>query len=262
MDLEGSTSRRNKKVFYNLLEIYPHDLQFFADPPHLDLPIDEFEKLAMERMHVLRIIQQASSVKGHQLLSNGWVNCISEALKEFRLNDYNLIIMNCGSAQSEASCAYGFFCKGIGLSYEDCVKYWRDEFTKAMEHREFQKKYGYTIKHNYGKVGGKINYIPFNCTKIISANVGIGQQHGCPFKVWDNGYLKQKLTEYGFGPQVVTEIVNHAKEGNYQMACSAYFEYMHGRPSKEVINHPNQYFEESFNYEHEYQSPYCSDEDE
>ncbi|XP_018325399.1 DNA primase large subunit-like isoform X3 [Agrilus planipennis] len=105
MDLEGSTSRRNKKVFYNLLEIYPHDLQFFADPPHLDLPIDEFEKLAMERMHVLRIIQQASSVKGHQLLSNGWVNCISEALKEFRLNDYNLIIMNCGSAQSEASCA-------------------------------------------------------------------------------------------------------------------------------------------------------------
>lgn len=32
---------------------------------------------------------------------------------------------------------------------------------------------------------------------------------------------------------------------HYQIACTKYFEYTHGQPSKNVINHPNQYFDES-----------------
>lgn len=39
--------------------------------------------------------------------------------------------------------------------------------------------------------------------------------------------------------------MDKASKGHYQVACSKYFEYIHKQPSKNVINHPNQYFEES-----------------
>lgn len=35
------------------------------------------------------------------------------------------------------------------------------------------------------------------------------------------------------------------KNTHYQIACTKYFEYTHGKQSKNVIGHPNQYFEES-----------------
>lgn len=33
--------------------------------------------------------------------------------------------------------------------------------------------------------------------------------------------------------------------GHFQVACTKYFEIVHKQPSKNTINHPNQYFEES-----------------
>lgn len=100
---------------------------------------------------------------------------------------------------------YGLFLKGIGVTLEDSLRFWRDEFTRIMELDKFEKQYAYNVRYNYGKEGSKKNYSPFNCLKIINNNVGPGECHGCPFRHCDVSNLKNKLKGYGYE---TTGIVN------------------------------------------------------
>lgn len=92
---------------------------------------------------------------------------------------------------------YGLFLKGIGVTLEDALCYWRDAFSKKTDGSAFEKKYAYSIRHYYGKEGKRTNYTPFGCQKIISSSVGPGEYHGCPFRHMDRDSLCQKLTSYG-----------------------------------------------------------------
>lgn len=96
---------------------------------------------------------------------------------------------------------YGLFLKGIGVTLEDSLKFWREEFTKIMELDKFEKQYAYNVRYNYGKEGSKKNYTPFSCMKVISTTVGPGDCHGCPFRHCDASNLKNKLQGYGLEPQ-------------------------------------------------------------
>ncbi|CAH3839921.1 unnamed protein product [Pieris brassicae] len=140
---------------------------------------------------------------------------------------------------------YGLFLKGIGVTLEDSLKFWRQEFTKVMDLDKFEKQYSYNVRYNYGKEGSKKNYSPFNCLKIINNNVGPGECHGCPFKHSDANVLKNKLKGYGFEQQALHDVVDLAKRGHYQIACSKYFDVVQSCNIGLGINHPNQYFEES-----------------
>ncbi|XP_050685534.1 DNA primase large subunit [Leptidea sinapis] len=140
---------------------------------------------------------------------------------------------------------YGLFLKGIGVTLEDSLRFWREEFTKIMEIDKFEKQYAYNVRYNYGKEGSKKNYSPFNCLKIINNNVGPGECHGCPFRHSDSSNLKNKLKGYGFEPQGISDVVDMAKKGHYQIACSKYFDLVHGTSIGLGINHPNQFYEES-----------------
>lgn len=92
---------------------------------------------------------------------------------------------------------YGLFIKGIGVHFDDAMRFWQEEFTKIMDSGKFEKQYAYWVKHIYGKVGSMLNYSPYGCMKIISGNVGPGEHHGCPFRHFDGAVLKQKMIEYG-----------------------------------------------------------------
>jgi DNA primase large subunit len=147
--------------------------------------------------------------------------------------------------------SYGLFLKGIGLLYEDAMRFWREEFTKKMDSNQFEKNHAYNIKHSYGKVGRMLNYSPYSCIKIIMSNVGPGEHHGCPFKHWDPPVIKQKMLEYGISNENANEIKELVTNGHYQVACGKYFEFSRGKAPTNGINHPNQYFEESMNIEKE-----------
>lgn len=43
----------------------------------------------------------------------------------------------------------------------------------------------------------------------------------------------------------MTEILDFAKDGQYQLACAKYFEVMHNKPASKPLLHPNAYFVES-----------------
>ena len=113
----------------------------------------------------------------------------------------------------------GLFLKGIGLSLEDALTFWRTEFTKKpeididtvrwtdsaltptecptgsyrMNFPQFDKKYAYGVRYNYGKEGKRTNYTPYSCAKVITSTPGPGEFHGCPFKSNGAQSLKQTL---------------------------------------------------------------------
>lgn len=96
---------------------------------------------------------------------------------------------------------YGLFLKGIGVTLEDSLRFWREEFTKIMDLDKFEKQYAYNVRYNYGKEGSKRNYTPYSCMKIISTTVGPGDCHGCPYRHCDVSILKNRLQGYGLDAQ-------------------------------------------------------------
>lgn len=90
---------------------------------------------------------------------------------------------------------FGLFLKGIGLTLDDAITFWRTEFTKSIDEDKFNKGYLYNIKHSYGCIGKMVSYTPYSCAKIISFNVNSGECHGCPFKHWELDNLRKNMID-------------------------------------------------------------------
>ncbi|XP_046857638.1 DNA primase large subunit-like [Xenia sp. Carnegie-2017] len=143
---------------------------------------------------------------------------------------------------------YGLFIKGLGLTLEEALAFWRSEFAKIMEVDKFEKSYSYSVRHSYGKEGKRADYTPYSCMKIIMSNhPGNGDYHGCPFRHSDVDILRQKLVNYGIPQSAIIEIQELVTNSHYQLACARYFEVTHKLTlsQSDVINHPNKYVEES-----------------
>lgn len=71
-----------------------------------------------------------------------------------------------------------------------------------MDPAKFDKNYAYNIRHNYGKEGGRKNYTPYSCMKIIMGNEPkAGEAHGCPFRHFDAASLKRLIEKSGVRTQ-------------------------------------------------------------
>lgn len=143
---------------------------------------------------------------------------------------------------------YGLFLKGIGLSLEQALQFWRSEFTRGkVDADKFDKQYAYSIRHMFGKEGRRADYTPYSCMKVILSNPpSQGDYHGCPFRHSDPELLKQKLQYYKVSPSGISQILELVKGMHYQLACQKYFELTHNvEDANFSLNHPNQYFIES-----------------
>ncbi|KAM6916089.1 DNA primase large subunit [Xenentodon cancila] len=143
---------------------------------------------------------------------------------------------------------YGLFLKGIGLSLEQALQFWRSEFIRGkVDADKFDKAYAYSIRHNYGKEGKRADYTPYSCMKVILSNPpSQGDYHGCPFRHSDPELLKQKLQFYKVSPSGINQIMELVKGMHYQLACQKYFELTHNvEDTAFSLSHPNQYFIES-----------------
>ncbi|KAM5163039.1 DNA primase large subunit [Mantella aurantiaca] len=143
---------------------------------------------------------------------------------------------------------YGLYLKGIGLTLEQALQFWKLEFTKGkIDTDKFDKGYAYSIRHNYGKEGKRTDYTPYSCMKIIVSNPpSQGDYHGCPFRHSDPELLKQKLQSFKVSSTGINQILDLVKGMHYQLACQKYFELTHNVDDCGFsLNHPNQYFIES-----------------
>lgn len=142
---------------------------------------------------------------------------------------------------------YGLFLKGIGLSLDDAVKFWRDSFARKVAGEQFTRQYVYNIRHMYGKEGRRKDYTPMNCMNIIhNQENGSSEVHSCPFKVSSEARLRADLLKRGVPPKELERIVELKNQHHYQMACVAVFKATHPKnPAHDMGNHPNEYFEAS-----------------
>lgn len=143
---------------------------------------------------------------------------------------------------------YGLFLKGIGLTLEQALQFWRSEFIRGkVDADKFDKAYAYSIRHMFGKEGKRTDYTPYSCMKVILSNPpSQGDHHGCPFRHSDPELLKQKLQFYKVSPSGINQILELVKGMHYQLACQKYFELTHNvEDTTFSLNHPNQYFVES-----------------
>ncbi|GAA5991439.1 hypothetical protein JCM5350_006930 [Sporobolomyces pararoseus] len=155
----------------------------------------------------------------------------------------------------EGRLQYTLFLKGIGLSIEEALVFWRRSFSKITDN-VFVKEYKYNIRHAYGLEGARKNYTPKTCTAIITGPVpGAGQCHGCPFKHQEANLvplLQQTLPN--ITQSDIKEITKAAKEGHYHVSCTRVFEIQHakfgvskgdGWGNGDSVDHPNRYFDRS-----------------
>ncbi|KAL4640910.1 DNA primase large subunit [Arapaima gigas] len=143
---------------------------------------------------------------------------------------------------------YGLFLKGIGLTLDQALQFWRAEFLKGkVDADKFDKAYAYSIRHMFGKEGKRTDYTPYSCMKVILSNPpSQGDHHGCPFRHSDPELLKQKLQSYKISPGGINQVLELVKGMHYQLACQKYFELTHNiEDAGFSLNHPNQYFNES-----------------
>ncbi|GAA5854515.1 hypothetical protein JCM5353_000035 [Sporobolomyces roseus] len=151
---------------------------------------------------------------------------------------------------------YNLFLKGIGLSVEEAVVFWRKSFSSISDDK-FKKEYQYNIRHGYGLEGSRKNYSPKTCTAIITGPVpGPGQCHGCPFRHQEAANLTSllNLTIPNLSNPDLKDILKSAKEGHYHISCTRVFELQHaklgvqkgdGLGGGDSVDHPNRYFDKS-----------------
>jgi DNA primase large subunit len=164
---------------------------------------------------------------------------------------------------------YTLFLKGLGLSLEDCILFWRRSF-KLITDEKFAKEYRYNIRHAYGDVGGDSNrrgrgYTPYSCQKLLTEPLpSAGQTHGCPYRSFTADNLIALLQQTGVSDREVLKGVREdVGRQRYHVACNRVFEATHKKEMKrvkeeglwnsselDVIAHPNTYFKRSFLLKH------------
>lgn len=141
----------------------------------------------------------------------------------------------------------GLFLKGIGLSVEQALLFWRTAFSNMTDDK-FQKEYAYNIRYNYGLEGRRVDYNPYSCSKIITNNPpSTGDNHGCPFRHFSLPNLEARLLKDQISRSNVDQILELARNKHYQLACTKHYEVTHPQQKEriDVIEHPNQYYEAS-----------------
>jgi DNA primase large subunit len=58
----------------------------------------------------------------------------------------------------------GLFLKGIGLSLDEALVFWRSSFSRMSDDEYAKKGYPYGIRYNYGMEGKRTNYTPYSYT--------------------------------------------------------------------------------------------------
>lgn len=92
---------KRSQEFDDLAALYPHSCMMYLLPPKQDITLDQFEEIAIERLKVFRILEQAG-MKNLRYQSDEWKEAIIEEMNVQKLKLYVRLIQHGGTATSEA----------------------------------------------------------------------------------------------------------------------------------------------------------------
>jgi len=163
---------------------------------------------------------------------------------------------------------YTLFLKGIGLSIDEALTFWRTAFSTTPEDK-FNKEYRYNVRHSYGLEGGGRKYRPRSCQQILLENPpGAGDSHGCPYRHFSadnlNAFLQGQMDVKD--RNVLKGVQQDVEVKKYHMACNRVFEHTHSEEIRrekerltsagsvgvwgETLIHPNDFFIKSWELAH------------
>lgn len=113
---------------------------------------------------------------------------------------------------------YGLFLKGTGLTLEESLNFWKNKFSKKINEDKFNREYAYNIRHNYGKEGKRVDYLPWSCVKIQNLPPpSTSDAHGCPFKTMNDEAMRMLLFSTGMKELDVLKILEKKKNNEYSV---------------------------------------------
>lgn len=100
----GVRKKQAQKIITDSLnELYPFDLQMYRIPPGGEIALTEFEDLAVDRLQLLRTIEQATH-KGLKLHSDEWVRSIQKDILETdNLKKFYCLVKRSGGKSTKES---------------------------------------------------------------------------------------------------------------------------------------------------------------
>lgn len=109
MDFRRKTKVRTERrpEYENLEQNYKHNVLLYRLPPTEDIKIQEFEDLALERLKVLRILEQAQT-KGLRFLSDDWKEYVHDEFSREGLKGYLRLCTNGGNTTTNNASKHEF----------------------------------------------------------------------------------------------------------------------------------------------------------
>ncbi|CAG2101601.1 unnamed protein product [Medioppia subpectinata] len=249
---ESLDAIRNRKVYLNNGFAYIMVQDMLMQLSLHQLEEDQRLIPRLHSMHTQIIDNRNSSVKtedelGREIVRPQMIDSLSKESFPPCMQNIHEILRKEHHLKYYGRVHYGLFLRGIGLTLEDALDFFREEFIKKTTPEKFQKEYSYGIRYNYGKEGRKVAGMAYGCSKIINNNPpGVADTHGCPFKHFDANHLKQFLRKHDIKENESNEIGEIVeKEQDHVKACSKYFSCKHQWYPEISFNHPNQYYKES-----------------
>ncbi|EAL49139.1 DNA primase large subunit, putative [Entamoeba histolytica HM-1:IMSS-B] len=140
------------------------------------------------------------------------------------------------------------FLKGVGLSMEDCKKFFE-------EIEPLSKERIYNIEHSYGRAGAKIDYTGYGCNNLISQIRNAGDCNGCmmttkSFKqedIEDNllSLMELKGIDEIKREEILQSVIDLIISYQPTHACTKFLYLSQNKPFDDEIQdiiHPNTYF--------------------
>ncbi|KAI5804524.1 DNA primase large subunit [Geopyxis carbonaria] len=161
---------------------------------------------------------------------------------------------------------YTLFLKGLGLSIDECLLFWRQSFRNIAEDA-FNKEYRYNVRHAYGLEGNRRDYKPKSCQQILTETPpGSGEAHGCPYRHFEKENLLVFLrAEMGVNDaEVLRGVERDVGNKGFHVACNRVFEFRHRKElekereaagaaagsGRQTLVHPNEYMTRSWELTH------------
>ncbi|ODV92468.1 hypothetical protein CANCADRAFT_17020, partial [Tortispora caseinolytica NRRL Y-17796] len=189
-------------------------------------------------------------------LKDNFPLCMSQILSHIRTRKH---------LKYDGRIQFNRFIKGMGVPVQEALEFWQKAFSTITEER-FNKDYKYNFRHDYGDVGGRINFHPMSCVEILRLPPPVrDQSHGCPYRDMPPDILNMTLKSMGVqDTATLNSVQKSVEEKKYNVACATVYRNLHegaltdalrenkleqreiNRFNPEVIMHPNEYFDLSY----------------